>query len=35
LSEPCVEQVHLSFGNPPQVQKFVTVFVTIGGRGVW
>jgi hypothetical protein len=35
LSEPCVEQVHLSFGNPPQViqvQKFVTVFVTIGGR---
>jgi hypothetical protein len=36
LSEHCVEQVHLSsFGNPPQViqvQKFVTVFVTILGR---
>jgi hypothetical protein len=32
----CVEQVHLSsFGNPPQViqvQKFVTLFVTIRGR---
>jgi len=35
LSEHCVEQVHLPFGNHPQViqvQKFVTVFVTIGGR---
>jgi hypothetical protein len=37
LSEHCVEQVHRSFGNPPQViqvQKFVTVFVTIGGQCV-
>jgi hypothetical protein len=38
LSEHCVEQVHLSFGNHPQViqiQKFVTLFVTISGRCLW
>ena len=35
LSEHFDSAVHLSFGNHPQViqiQKFVTVFVTIGGR---
>ena len=38
LSEHNVEQVHLSFGHHPQViqvQKFVTLFVTIVGRYLW